>query len=136
MNTETVTVLPKGEDFEIIVQHDQSGSAYGMTLSNSAYEQLRLHFVMCSAKWDTDIENIGLPSNMHFSFGSEFGDIVYRLQKTKNVRWCVFSVDRNYYVIEQQSVNGEWVENWTKQMNKSRDEAKAYAENELTKHYA
>lgn len=46
MNTETVTVLPKGEDFEIIVQHDQSGSAYGITLSKNAYEQLRQHFVV------------------------------------------------------------------------------------------
>ena len=45
MNTETVTVLAKGEDFEIIVQHDQSGSAYGMPLSKNAYEQLRQHFV-------------------------------------------------------------------------------------------
>ena len=45
MDTETLTVLPKGEDFEIIVQHDQSGSAYGMPLSKSAYEQLRQHFV-------------------------------------------------------------------------------------------
>jgi hypothetical protein len=45
MNTETVTVLPKGEDFEIIVQHDQSGSAYTITLSKNAYEQLRQHFV-------------------------------------------------------------------------------------------
>jgi len=98
-------------------------------------EQCTIPSVMCSAEWDTDLENIGLPSNMYFSFGSEFGDIVYRLQKTKDVRWCVFSIDRNYYVIEQQSVNGKWVENWTKQMNKSMDEAKAYAENELTKHY-
>jgi len=46
MNTETVTVLPKGEDFEIIVQHDQTGSAYGITLSKNAYEQLRQHFVV------------------------------------------------------------------------------------------
>jgi len=45
MNTETLTVHPKGDDFEIIVQHDQTGSAYGTTLSKSAYEQLRLHFV-------------------------------------------------------------------------------------------
>ena len=45
MDTETVIVLPKGEDFEIIVQHDQSGSAYGMSLSKNAYEQLRQHFV-------------------------------------------------------------------------------------------
>lgn len=45
MNTETVTVHQKGEEFEIIVQHDQSGSAYGMPLSKNAYEQLRQHFV-------------------------------------------------------------------------------------------
>ena len=45
MNTVTVTVLPKSEDFEIIVQHDQTGSAYGITLSKNAYEQLRQHFV-------------------------------------------------------------------------------------------
>lgn len=46
MNTETLTVLPKGEDFEIIVQHDQTGSAYGITLSKNSYEQLRQHFVV------------------------------------------------------------------------------------------
>lgn len=45
MDTETITVHPKGEDFEITVQHDQTGSAYGMTLSKNAYEQLRQHFV-------------------------------------------------------------------------------------------
>lgn len=46
MNTETLTVLQKGEDFEIIVQHDQTGSAYGINLSKNAYEQLRQHFVV------------------------------------------------------------------------------------------
>ena len=45
MNTETVTVLPKGENFEIIVQHDQTDSAYGIDISKDAYEQLRQHFV-------------------------------------------------------------------------------------------
>lgn len=45
MDTETVTVHKKGEDFEIAVQHDQSGSSYGMPLSKNAYEQLRQHFV-------------------------------------------------------------------------------------------
>ena len=45
MDTETLTVLQKGEDFEIIVQHDQTGSAYGINLSKNAYEQLRQHFV-------------------------------------------------------------------------------------------
>ena len=57
MNTETLTVLPKGEDFEIIVQHDQTGSAYGITLSKNAYEQLRQHFVSGrSEQLPTDIE--------------------------------------------------------------------------------
>ena len=45
MKTETLIVLQKGEDFEIIVQHDQTGSAYGITLSKNAYEQLLQHFV-------------------------------------------------------------------------------------------
>ena len=45
MDTETLKVLQKGEDFEIIVQHDQTGSACGITLSKNAYEQLRQHFV-------------------------------------------------------------------------------------------
>jgi hypothetical protein len=45
MNTETLTVTPKGKDFEITVQHDQSGSSYGITLSNNTYEQLRQHLI-------------------------------------------------------------------------------------------
>ena len=57
MDTETLTVLQKGEDFEIIVQHDQTGSAYGITLSKNAYEQLRQHFVSGrSEQLPTDIE--------------------------------------------------------------------------------
>lgn len=48
MGTETLTVLHKGEDFEIIVEHDQSGSAYGITLSKNAYEQLHQHFINTS----------------------------------------------------------------------------------------
>ena len=46
MDTETVTVHQKGEDFEIIVQHDQTGSSCGITLSKNTYEQLRQHFVV------------------------------------------------------------------------------------------
>jgi len=56
MNTETVTVHQKGENFEITVQHDQSGSAYGMPLSKNAYEQLRQHFVSGSFS-QKDMEN-------------------------------------------------------------------------------
>ncbi len=51
MDTETLTVLQKGEDFEIIVQHDQTGSAYEVTLSKDAYEQLRQHFVSGSLRF-------------------------------------------------------------------------------------
>ena len=70
MNTETLTVLPKGEDFEIIVQHDQTGSAYGITLSKNAYEQLRQHFVVgqseqfycnCSRAKGLDYDDDGMP---------------------------------------------------------------------------
>lgn len=43
INTEIVTVHQKGEDFEITVQHDQSGCR--MILSKNAYEQLRKHFI-------------------------------------------------------------------------------------------
>ena len=57
MDTETVTVQPKGEEFEIIVQHDQTGSAYRITLSKNAYEQLRQHFVsICNADSDKLVE--------------------------------------------------------------------------------
>ena len=56
MDTETLTVNQKGEDFEIIVQHDQSGSAYGITLSKNAYEQLRQHFVITPLLTDKEIE--------------------------------------------------------------------------------
>ncbi len=87
--------------------------------------------------WDSELENVGLPSNMAFSFGSEFGDIIYRLQKPKdNVRWCVYSVDRNYYIIKQEKVSNEWVELWSKQMNKDLQEAKKYCEDDAFQHYA
>ena len=57
MDTETLTVVQKGEDFEIIVQHDQSGSANVMVLSKNAYEQLRQHFVSgCNASSDKLVE--------------------------------------------------------------------------------
>lgn len=87
--------------------------------------------------WDSELENVGLPSNMLFSFGSEFGDIIYRLQKPNDdVRWCIFTIDRNYYIIKQQEVNNEWCEVWTKQMNKDLSEAKKYCEDDAFQHYA
>ena len=86
--------------------------------------------------WDSEIENVGLPSNMFFSLGSEFGDIIYRLQKQNDdVRWCVFTVDQNYYIIKQQEVNNQWCELWTKQMNKDLLEAKKYCEKDAFQHY-
>ena len=45
IQTETLAVHPKGDGFDITVQHDQSGSACGIELSKSAYEQLRSHFI-------------------------------------------------------------------------------------------
>ena len=87
--------------------------------------------------WDSELENVGLPSNMFFSFGSEFGDIIYRLQKPNDdIRWCIFTIDRNYYIIKQQEVNNEWCEVWTKQMNKDLSEAKKYCEEDAFQHYA
>jgi hypothetical protein len=44
-HSETVKVYVRGDDFEVIVQHDQSGSAYGFLLSKEVYEKLRLHFL-------------------------------------------------------------------------------------------
>lgn len=87
--------------------------------------------------WDSDLENIGLPSNMHFGFGSEFGDIYYRLQKENdNIRWCVWSVDRYYYIIKQEKIENEWIEVWTKEMSQDFDEAKSYCEYDALEHYA
>ena len=86
--------------------------------------------------WDSELENVGLPSNMFFSFGSEFGDTIHRLQKPNdNVRWCIFTVDRNYYIIKQQEVNNQWLELWTKQMNKDLSEAKKYCEDDAFQYY-
>jgi hypothetical protein len=40
-DTEIVTVVPKGEDFEINIFHNPSGSSYGITLSKQSLNQLR-----------------------------------------------------------------------------------------------
>lgn len=91
---------------------------------------------LLEVKWDTELGNIGIPSNMCFTFGSEFDDIVYRLQKTKEIRWCIFKVDSTYYVIEQELINRQWYATWTKQMNRDLIEAKEYLEKELIKYYS
>ena len=75
MNTETLTVHQKGDDFEIIVQHDQTGSAYGTTLSKSAYEQLSLHFVSGSFPAEKEVneaaESFG---NLYTKYDAEFAN--------------------------------------------------------------
>lgn len=45
MNSETLTIQKSVDGYEIICSHDQTGSAYGMHISNNCYEQLRKHFV-------------------------------------------------------------------------------------------
>lgn len=45
MKEEIVFVHSKGNGFEIVVQHTESGSAYGIDLSKDAYNQLRIHFI-------------------------------------------------------------------------------------------
>lgn len=65
--TETLEVHKKGDGWEIIVTHDQSGSAYGTTLSQSAYEQLREYFAkkvqLCYSDNQTYCECPGLCRN-------------------------------------------------------------------------
>lgn len=57
MNTETVSVIPHGEEFNINITHDQTGSIYGIILSKTAYEQLREHFINGSLPMDEEIIN-------------------------------------------------------------------------------
>jgi hypothetical protein len=84
--------------------------------------------------WDLDLQRLGL-SSRQFTNGSEFGDIIYRLQKPgENIRWCVFSVDRNYYISkEKNDRNNGWCEVWTKQMDKDLEVAKKYCEDDAFK---
>lgn len=85
--------------------------------------------------WDTELQSLGL-SNRLFGFGSEFGDIIHRFQKPDDtVRWCIFSVNRNYYISKEQEVNNQWREVWTKQMDKDLLEAKKYCEDDAFKQY-
>lgn len=89
---------------------------------------------MGQLNWDSKLQNTGI-NNRQWSFGSEFGDIIYRLQERgSEVRWLVFSVDRNYYVCQEIKTLQGWAEEWTKQMDKSLSEAKAYAETEALNH--
>lgn len=45
-NTETVTITKIANGYQLTIHHDQSGSGYGCDLSEDAYQQLRLHFVV------------------------------------------------------------------------------------------
>lgn len=86
--------------------------------------------------WDTDLQRLGLSSRI-FSNGSEFGDTIHRLQKQGDkIRWCIFSVDRNYYISkEEDEPNNGWCEIWTKQMNKDLDEVKKYCEEDVFENF-
>jgi hypothetical protein len=84
--------------------------------------------------WDLDLQRLGL-SSRQFTNGSDFGDTIHRLQKAgENIRWCVFSVDRNYYISKEENEhNNGWCEVWTKQMDKDLEEAKKYCEDDAFK---
>lgn len=82
---------------------------------------------------DLNTENIGLPSNMFFSFGTEINDMFYRMQYGKMYRWSIFKVCTTHYLIKQKKKWGsdnEWLEEWTKQMSSDLEEAKQYAMND------
>lgn len=59
MDTETLTIQSKGDDFEIIVQHDQSGSAYGITLSKDTFNQLKKYFLDSYSEGHVECSNCG-----------------------------------------------------------------------------
>ncbi len=87
-------------------------------------------------KWDTDLSNIGLPSNLMFSPKSEMSDIFYRLQEPNaEIRWCIFQVDGTYYVIRQELIDSQWVEIWTSQRDSNLEDAKKYAEQDWSIEY-
>lgn len=88
--------------------------------------------------WDIDTDDFKLPSNMIFSFGSEFDDtsIEALLKDNDDIRWVIFRVDNTWYVMEQYKAECRWVESWTKQMSSNIKEAKNYAEQEAMEHYA
>ena len=81
--------------------------------------------------WDDDLQRLGL-SSRQFTNGSDFGDTIHRLQKAgEKIRWCVFSVDRNYYISKEENEhNNGWCEVWTKKMDKDLEEAKKYCEDD------
>lgn len=88
--------------------------------------------------WDVDITDFKLPSNMQFTTGSEFDDtsIEAFMKENAKVRWVIFRVDYTWYVMEQSKAESGWIENWTKQLNDSLQDAKIYAEQEAWAHYA
>jgi len=96
-----------------------------------------LYTLLGVVPWDVDITDFNIPSNMVFSFGSEFDNTsieVFR-KDNDNIRWVIFRVDSTWYIMEQQKAEIQWIENWTKQMNYDVKEAKKYAELEALKHY-
>lgn len=106
-------------------------------LSKETKIKPELYTLLGVVPWDVDITDFNTPSNMVFSFGSEFDDTsIEAFRKDKDsVRWVIFRVDRTWYVMEQEKAEIHWIENWTKQMNSDVKEAKKYAELEAVKHY-
>tara|TARA_R110001606_G_scaffold91591_2_gene204235 strand:+ start:84 stop:419 length:336 start_codon:yes stop_codon:yes gene_type:complete len=95
-----------------------------------------INSVMCSL-WDVDVIDFRLPSNMTFSFGSEFNDTSIEAIKKEGsvIRWVIFRVDSTWYVMQQHSIKLKWIETWTKQMNSDILEAKEYAETQMIEYY-
>jgi len=124
MNTETVTVHQKGEDFEITVHDDQSGSAYGMTLSKNAYEQLRQHFF--SGSLPPPKCKCG-QNALPYKAQIETKDAVFELievQETNPCRHCAFSrysMYKKYCGIYKCKFNPSGTSEIYKFLNKNKD---------------
>ncbi|RLI38910.1 hypothetical protein DRO66_00370 [Candidatus Bathyarchaeota archaeon] len=52
-NTETLELIETEGGWDLSVQHDQTGSAYGCKLSESAYSQLKTHFAGDAIHYDS-----------------------------------------------------------------------------------
>ncbi len=67
--------------------------------------------LLCGVCWDVDVIDFNLPSNMNFSFGSEFDDTSTEAFRKNNddIRWVIFRVNYTWYVMEQQKSGKQWL---------------------------